>query len=261
MKTKAKRHSVFKHWLLVAAIVSGIITGICLPHLTIWSFPESLPKSVSLSVERPVPAIRQLTEKEASLLLQKLVQSHPRREIREDLDSLLASNKVGTNYEAPHLVKGMSGMAAVLTLNDKERGLVHVLSLDPLALQNPRRSVCYKQAVIFHEYWHLRQLFENRIPPRVFSLEGVGPTWTQADIEDFMESETEGYIREALFGREFGCLSELPPPSQEYFKGGVVALRQSLADIYGQMPATAPYKDILQGLVHKPPRFHVEEGD
>ena len=96
---------------------------------------------------------------------------------------------------------------------DEFRNKLDVLVYPADDLLDPRTSKLHKQLVIYHEWIHIRQHREDRVP------------------EIRYEVEMEAYLAECVYAKEIGALDDAPICAP-YFTGGEQALRKSLATLF-----------------------------
>lgn len=146
-----------------------------------------------------------------SEVLRDLVQNHPRVEIREELNQWIEQARVSLSFKFNVDVSEMSvalwevngAYTPVLFMNTK-----WMLGSD---LEDPKRDRRYKELVLYHEYSHLRDHFDNVIP---IDPLGVDVDYVENNLEAFAEkiwkAEYRATFAEWELARELGVLSLMP---------------------------------------------------
>lgn len=181
-----------------------------------------------------------------SLVLKDLVQTHPRKEIREDLDRLIETGEVALNFE--ELARAQNSLATILLLDDSSTGReTYVFNFSAERILDTSASKAFKQLVVFHEWIHLRQQIEQRAPKWI--ARGMMPK-DKEQVHALFEAEMEAYEAECRLAVEL-------KHSKEFFlcvayeRGGSEKLRSELATQLAVQPAFSLFGITPQELIHE----------
>jgi hypothetical protein len=172
----------------------------------------------------------------ASLELKRLIRSHPHEEIRGYLYRAIEEGTVWLNFQAELLIPGTISSTALIDISGK--GLTPTLVLNPSELLDTRTSTRKKQLVIYHEYLHLRQLIEKRVPPETFLLRDKNKVMTFEEGKQLFHAELEAYLAECALATVIGAVSEIDL-CVAYSRGLLEmkrVLARSLATTYNRFP-------------------------
>lgn len=215
------------------ALLFILVRGKTQPSAQPGQTPASAPTPATTSVPTPTQLAAEQTQTTAtiSLILKRLITSHPDPSISRDLHALIEKGGVYLNFQ-PEIFNGSGSLATVMLVNTPTTGEVLTLSIDPVHLANPQQSDAYKQLVIYHEYQHIRQHREQRYP-REMLMQVLRPDLlTERDIRLQLDAEVEAYEAEVLLAVKLGWQQHLPEFCQAYANGGRNGLYRLLAARY-----------------------------
>src|SRR3990170_3254598 len=95
--------------------------------------------------------------KDASLYLKNVIESHPKKEIRQDLHAMIDKGTVFLNFESDIAAGGLATVF-VIDINDQPKIVLHI---DSNILMDPHISNSYRQLVLFHEFQHIKQILQK----------------------------------------------------------------------------------------------------
>lgn len=171
----------------------------------------------------------------AELTVDRLVVTHPEREIREDLDQLLLSGKIF--YIIMDSPSGTSRKEAVFGLippkdleltggnTVKGEGLVPFFAFERRFLLSSISDIA-KQGLIYHEYQHFLQWEAGMFPQHL--LVAGAKINTGDEIEIVYKMEVEAYTKQCTFLAEFNATHEATMCSG-FQRGDLLAFRRTIA--------------------------------
>ena len=185
------------HLILVAAVATIVL---CASDGS-TSQPDSTPRmrihhrtAASIAAD---PALEEMARAQEALRL--LVQSHPRVEIRRDLNELIEDEVVLLNFQ--DVLTADHGVFASTMLLPSEDGIILTLAISPTLLLDERESRELQQLVIYHEYIHIRQALDGTVPAWTFAPHGSEDI-TEEYLRYFLAAEVEAYEAECAFADE-----------------------------------------------------------
>ncbi len=229
----AKFRNLLWWGLIVAALISFIVA-------------RRMGTATHSSTAGPVDIAREESiAKECDQVLRDLVLTHPDRAIRDTLDGLIKSGAILKNYQ---VARGIAGgtLASVELLNDPDTP-EPILRIDPNILLDPQIDRRAKQMFLRHEYVHLRQLIDGRVPRQTFFPRSTDIPWTNDELRSIMIVEWEAYLAEAKFAAREQCLDAIPMISA--YQRGPRALAASIASDYLQAANLKPFASTIKAVL------------
>jgi hypothetical protein len=182
--------------------------------------------------------------------LKRLVQTHPSPKISRDLNGMIERGDVFLNFQ-DDMMRTTRGVATVQYINTPSHGLVLTLMVSADALLDPNQTDAFKQLVIYHEYIHIEQQRDGRIPKRQLYARRADVPLTEEEMRFIFKAESEAYEEECRLAVElhmesaFGlCVS--------YAKEGALGMRLDLAASYALVPVFARHTKLLAQLARSP---------
>lgn len=183
--------------------------------------------------------------------LHRLIDHHPRAQVRDRLPALIKSGIVVLNYE--HELAGPGSISAILLVRFRELGDRIVLNVSDAYLLDESYSVKHKQCTVWHEYQHLDQLLTGRYPLWTFRLTPrEAELLTEELVELYYNAEIEAYTAECELARELGN-SQDSGICRAYDRAGVPGLRRAVAETYAALPHYEKFREFMLGLADRSP--------
>ena len=226
-------------WIFAAVI------GLPAVALIVWS---ELARPANDSAAPVARVVTDGSEKRYVPFLARLVETHPRAEIRMTFAELLKTARVAVNFEDSN--DGVA-LATLVTEEVPGRGRMAVLNVSPRALTDVSLSDTRKQMVLWHEYQHYLQLAEGRAPWESFRIRAPGSVPTSDELVVVFRAEVEAYIAETALGKELGETA-WPPFCVELYRGNVAAFEHTLAAEMARWPMFRSHKELLEQLASRP---------
>ncbi len=201
-------------WLLMIVLGIGMLAVVT----------ESLSRENGRTSSAKPASARNWTE--ASLVLEKLVKTHPHEDVRVKLNRLVEDNVVFLNFQEG-IGMGGEGLATVTYVRTPTHGTVLTLSIGLSELYNKATSKVYKQLVIYHEYIHIDQQLEKRYPGLAITRRADIP-FTEKEIRLHFASEVEAYEGECKLAVKLDAAHEIDI-CQAYAEGGLRKMKILLA--------------------------------
>lgn len=151
-----------------------------------------------------------------SLILKDLVQSHPSREVREDMDQAIRSGTLPIAYQE---MSGAEAYDAFLAPVQTDRGIRLVLFTPKSFLEDSTTSRTYKQLVLYHEWIHALQHLQGHLLPN-----GI-----RSPVSQHVENEVEAYAAECELAKQLNASGE-EKLCQSYNQKGKQGLRDILLE-------------------------------
>lgn len=185
-----------------------------------------------------------------------LIETHPRREIREDLFNLWTAKKVELTLSSDSksilsLNKGAVASTTVSYSNDS--GFQPIIIFKNSWINNPAIPDEFKYLIILHEYTHLKQLLSNRLPIQIFMPQPNNVVLSKEWVRLLFEAEVEAGLAECDLADQLNCCDDLPTIA-ECRHGSYISFRKMIADTYSRNNSLlAFHRDYLFELAGHPP--------
>lgn len=163
----------------------------------------------------------------ASLALEKLVKTHPHKDVRVKFNKLIEDNVVFLNFQE-NLAMGGEGLATVTWIRTPTHGIVLTFSVGVSDLLGKRDSRTFKQLVLYHEYIHVDQQLSGRYPKRLAFGRRSDVPFSEKEIRIHFASEVEAYEAECKLAIKIDAAHELDL-CQAYASGGLRKMKILLA--------------------------------
>lgn len=183
-------------------------------------------------------------EARISLILKDLVETHPSPQISRDLNRIIVNGDIALNFQ-PAMSPG--AVATIMWINTPSEGLMLTLVTPAEWLLDPSTSRRLKQLVIFHEYQHLRDQLDERVPREMAfgANEAAMAQLSERQLEIWFESEYRAYAAESELAISLGWQREFAF-CEVYARSGRAGLRQAMADSYCAMPVYRRHAAVLR---------------
>jgi hypothetical protein len=186
--------------------------------------------------------------RQASLVLKDLVQNHPHREIREDLNQMIESGRVFLNFQEE--IAGHNNIASVTWIKTPTHGTVLTFVFSPSGLTGNEHTREFKQLVIYHEYQHILQQLSRKYPS---ALVANNSRLDPNHLRLFFEAESEAYEKESQLAIQLGWENHFEF-CKTYKQHGLTAMRQQLAaNLAANSPQMRLYATQLLEYANQPP--------
>ena len=174
--------------------------------------------------------------KDTSLYLKKIIETHPKKEIRQDLHAMIDTGTVFLNFESDIAAGGLATVF-VIDINDQPK---IVLNIDSNILMDPHISNSYRQLVLFHEFQHIKQILQKKYPIDSFRIkEGKNPIVSPSEIANLYHAELEAYTAECSFAKEIKVTGQIEICSV-YSKKGITGLKSYLKKFLQETYKSSP---------------------
>lgn len=213
---------------------------------------RSLP--VARRAQQEAPEVDTSRWGEASLVMKRLIETHPDHEVRTELfrriDLQEGPDRIFLNFQG-EVAGSVEAVATALTVRTPDGDLL-TLSVNPALLLDPNESTEMKQLVIFHEWIHLKQQSSSDQVryPRWLGYGYRTGTLTNEMVRIFYEAEMEAYLAECVLATRLGW-SERMEICVPYARGGEPALRVYIANRFAAIPQYAPFASIFHVLARR----------
>lgn len=187
--------------------------------------PQTVSKSVS-SAHGYIPgAPSSLTNEqktEADHWLELRVQRHPRKEIREDFNRLIADGTIAIDWhDGPADGSAPAAMFGLTDTNDPFFAFGYNFINHPKMMKDDR----YIDLIVYHEYVHCEDYRTGKEPPEAFKGLHQNGTVTLEQAKRDLRTELRAYLAECELAREMGWLDELFV-TRAYRDGGLEGMAQ-----------------------------------
>lgn len=187
------------------------------------------------------------------MVLKYLIETHPRKEIREDLNGWINRGYLSLNFQDD---LGNDNALAGFILVDIDGRRKQVFHFKASGLLDKNVADSFKYMVIWHEYQHILQWLSGEASDRMFLLVDKGAQLTPKEAKMWFENESAAYLAECDLAKEHGWSNEFAL-CRIYEADGVISMRKALAEsLISAFPKDAPHRVLLMKLAENPPKLN-----
>lgn len=188
----------------------------------------------------------ELRQSRASMILERLVKTHPSPKINTELKGMIERHEVFLNFEES-MLESSHAFATIQFIKTPTHGIILTLIVSANGLFDQAISDHFKQLVIYHEYIHVEQLRDGRIPQHQLYARRIDVPVGTSEMRAIFHMESEAYTEECKLAVSLKWEHEFAL-CESYANGGPAVMRSFLASEYAQLPMYRQHAVLLKSL-------------